>query len=323
MSLIYQREFWDFYRANQDEVDHLLWSAVWSVMKNYSEHDIDPQDVKSEVVLRLYRSNFLKTFDSTKSQLITYFTQKAYNYTRHVVNAEMDKQRGFVSTSTTTAVLDNEVNENESYIPRPVEGEVILPTTVKKQVIASNGHKSQKVRNLTEGERELIRRKLFMPANGMIGPDSCVKFKAANLPAEITIFQVTGCIVNLHRQVAQGQLELRDMNAYVKFIRSHRNLWKTYDSPKYKAMRKTRPVEHPVMNTVEFPDVDETLDLDEFMRRAGERLDSTSKEILNYRLDGYTCKEVGEKLGVQSHDVHMKYKKILGILTAVYKKLHR
>jgi len=318
MSLIYRREFWEFYKANQDDVDRLLWSAVWSVAKNYS--DISAEDVKSEVILRLYRSNFLETYDSTKSQLVTYFTQKAFNYARHVVHGVLEERRGFVSTSTTTAVLDNEVNENESYNPRPVEGRVILPTT-KKHTTVSNGHKSQKVRDITEGERELIRRKLFMPANGMIGPDACVKFKAANFPAEITIFQVTGCIVSLHRQVAQGRLELRDMEAYVKFIRSHRNLWKTYDSPKYQAMRKTRLAEHPVVNTVEFPDIDESLDLDNFMQTVGDRLDSTSKQLFSYRLDGYTCKEVGEELGISPHAVSAKYKKIMTIVTAVYKRL--
>lgn len=322
MSLIYRRKFWDFYKANLHDVDRLLWSAVWSVTTRYP--DVDAEDVRSEVLLRLHNSNFLDKFDSTKSQLVTYFTQKAYNYARHVVNAEVDERRNFSSLSATTAVLENEPDENDSYVPRPVQGEVILPTTAKKPIVVGNGHKSQKIRDLTEKEKELIQKKLFMPANGMIGADACVKFRAKYFPAEVTIFQITGCIVSLHRKVAQGLLNLRDMSAYEKFIRSHRNLWKTYDSPRYQAMRKTRPADpSPILKTVEFPDIDESLDLDGLMKTVGDRLDKTSKQILNYRLDGFTCKEVGKKLNVEPHAVFMKYKKIMTIVTSVYKRLHR
>jgi RNA polymerase sigma factor (sigma-70 family) len=319
MGLIYNEDFWEFYKLNQKDIDRLLWSAVWSVASHF-KNTIDPEDLKSEVILKLSRSGFLKTFDSTKSQLGTYFTQRAYGYARHAVTAELDSRRLYQPVATTTAVLDPEVSEDESYEPeesyepQPVQSPSI-PVKEQKSARAGNGHKSKKVRELTAREKGLIRKKLFMSVNGMIEPDACVRFKAKYLPKEITIFQITGCIVGFHGEVAKGQLRLSDMKGYEEFIRSHRNLWKTYNSPRYWKMRKDPVLWYGIKN------LDESLDLEELMKAIGKRLNETSKRILSYRIEGYTYKDISEKLGVSFQYVVVDCKKSVAVLTKVYKQL--
>ena len=98
-----------------------------------------------------------------------------------------------------------------------------------------NGHKSLKIRGLEDGERDLIRAE-FLNLNGQISEDACKPIHA-KIDQVISIAQVTGFISYLHGQVMGGAFQVRDMDAYMTFLQSHRDLWATYNSPKYVAMR--------------------------------------------------------------------------------------
>ena len=98
-----------------------------------------------------------------------------------------------------------------------------------------NGHKSLKIRDLEDGERDLIRA-AFMAINGQITEDACKPIHA-RIDQVISIAQVTGFVSYLHGQVMGGAFKVRDMDSYMTFLQSHRDLWATYNSPKYVAMR--------------------------------------------------------------------------------------
>jgi hypothetical protein len=102
---------------------------------------------------------------------------------------------------------------------------------------SKNGHRIMKVRDLLVPEKDLIRDRLFLPNNGVIEKDLCVKFKVQSLPDAVSIFQVTGYVTCLHGMVARGTLRVRDQRLYENHIKAHRCLWLTYNSPKYAAMR--------------------------------------------------------------------------------------
>jgi hypothetical protein len=71
-----------------------------------------------------------------------------------------------------------------------------------------NGHKKEKVRNLFNHERDYLR-SAFLLRGGMLNEDDCLGLKA-NMAAEVAIFQITGFISYLHREVAQGKIHLND-----------------------------------------------------------------------------------------------------------------
>ncbi|MEM4251329.1 MAG: hypothetical protein QW828_05815, partial [Candidatus Bathyarchaeia archaeon] len=96
---------------------------------------------------------------------------------------------------------------------------------------SGNGHKIAKKRALNDSERTKIR-KFFWKKNGIIEED-----ELKNLCDDVSIFQVTGYVSLLHRLVASGTMKLPDQKIYEKHILERRNLWATYDSPKYKALR--------------------------------------------------------------------------------------
>jgi len=96
---------------------------------------------------------------------------------------------------------------------------------------SGNGHKVNKKRDLSDSERSKIK-KYFLSKNGVIGEDDL-----KDLCDDISIFQVTGYVSVLHRLAASGTLKLHYRKAYESHIKERRNLWATYDSPKYKALR--------------------------------------------------------------------------------------
>ena len=114
--------------------------------------------------------------------------------------------------------------------------------TVPAPTRSGNGHKALKTRDLESLEKNKIETKLFIPNNGCIGPDMCVEFKMKHLPDDVAIFQITGYVTALHGKVARGKMHLQNMEAYETFIRTHRSLWRTFDSPKYRSMRALPPV---------------------------------------------------------------------------------
>lgn len=101
-----------------------------------------------------------------------------------------------------------------------------------------NGHKRNRKRALTGPEKDAMRA-FFMRKKGCIQDEDCVTHHSM-MDQEVTIFQVTGFISYLHRQVACGSLTFSpsDQTAYVEFMKNRHDLWATYNSPKYVAMRK-------------------------------------------------------------------------------------
>lgn len=100
-----------------------------------------------------------------------------------------------------------------------------------------NGHKSEKTRDLHDRERDGMRN-WFISKNGQIADDDCVEFKNG-MAADVAIFQVTGFISYLHRDVACGRTQLSDLAAYEKWMHDkYGKLWAQYNDPKYVQSRQ-------------------------------------------------------------------------------------
>jgi len=100
---------------------------------------------------------------------------------------------------------------------------------------SGNGHQSLKKRDLYASEKDVIRAE-FIAINGQIAEDACKPIHA-KLDQEVSIAQVTGFVTYLHKKVAEGYLKLDKLDEYVEYLKGHRKIWETYDSPKYRAMR--------------------------------------------------------------------------------------
>jgi hypothetical protein len=51
---------------------------------------------------------------------------------------------------------------------------------------------------------------------------------------DISVFQITGQVVRLHRAVAKGEIALKNKRAYTAAIQAKRSKWMTYNSEKYR-----------------------------------------------------------------------------------------
>lgn len=139
-------------------------------------------------------------------------------------------------------VTEDEMSEADKQL-KAMEREGPISPETEKQLRAmerkprnGNGHEKKKKRELTDNERDTIRSE-FMALNGQIIDDACVAIKN-NLDPEVAIFQITGFVTSLHKEVREGKTTLKNMNAYEEFLQKHRALWATYNSPKYIAMRQ-------------------------------------------------------------------------------------
>jgi RNA polymerase sigma factor (sigma-70 family) len=110
-------------------------------------------------------------------------------------------------------------------------GVYVLKTDIVEKPKSENGHVLACKRALSEHEKSIIK-SMFVSANGMIKEDTSLKMKAA-VGKDISVFQITGAIVGLHRWVSKGELKLRNLKAYKAFIANHRKKWATYKSSKY------------------------------------------------------------------------------------------
>lgn len=100
-----------------------------------------------------------------------------------------------------------------------------------------NGHATEMVRKLNDGDRAIIDAE-FQKVNGEF--EDAKKSATAILqllPSELVIWQVTGRISHLHREIARGRLEVADMPSYMAFVEAHKELWKQYNSTKYQQAR--------------------------------------------------------------------------------------
>jgi len=105
-----------------------------------------------------------------------------------------------------------------------------------------NGHRSEMVRKLNDSERMWLKNK-FLQKNGQIANDDCVAFKGQMISDVIAIFQITGYISVLHRYVALGRLELRDLSAYLNWMEyKYQGLWSQYNNERFTTIRRTNTI---------------------------------------------------------------------------------
>jgi hypothetical protein len=105
--------------------------------------------------------------------------------------------------------------------------------TKKKESVVNNKnhHPKAKVRPLTEAEIKKIRNR-FIELDGVIPDDTWANLKKT-MSKNISVFQITGRVVGLHREVEQGTIVLKNKRAYTLSIKARRNKWATYKSKKY------------------------------------------------------------------------------------------
>jgi hypothetical protein len=119
---------------------------------------------------------------------------------------------------------------------KPLQSEHIYHTKATTELSSKNGHKKEKIRDLYDSEKEKIQI-WFEQLNGCIANNACVEFKR-QFDAEVKIFQITGYVTALHSNVRRGLIVLRNMEKYEDYLMSHRNLWASYNSPKYVVLRE-------------------------------------------------------------------------------------
>lgn len=117
-----------------------------------------------------------------------------------------------------------DVQVSESQVASTLVSEPILKSQV---VFNRNGHKRAKKRLLTLQEKIKIKKE-FLRLNGEITEDAAVIIHKGMLvnkkSQDVSIFQVTGCIVNLHKKVREGLLEVRDRESYDRALMSRRSV---------------------------------------------------------------------------------------------------
>jgi len=125
---------------------------------------------------------------------------------------------------------------------------VVIHQTPKKSLVIQpkphnrNGHRSEMVRKLNDSERTWLKNK-FLQKNGQIANDDCVAFKGQIISDCIAIFQITGYISVLHRYVALGRLELRDLSAYLNWMEyKYQGLWSQYNNERFTTIRRTNMI---------------------------------------------------------------------------------
>lgn len=120
-----------------------------------------------------------------------------------------------------------------SYDPPPPNP----PRVIRTRNRVGNGHKKTMTRKLFDDERNIIRG-AFAQKNGQFEEDDCVQLKANRLNPVVAIFQVTGFVSYLHRAVASGMTQLRDLPAYLNWMeQKYSSLWAQYNNPRFVALR--------------------------------------------------------------------------------------
>lgn len=140
--------------------------------------------------------------------------------------------------------------------PQPVAPRLVLAVELPAVTPRNgNGHQTKKVRDLKDSDRKIIDEE-FQAVNGEFkdATKSATNNIHPKLPTEIAIWQVTGRISHLHREIAAGRLEVTDMDSYKTFLEEHKKLWAQYNSPKYQKLRTQQTVNTtPTLSKKPFP----------------------------------------------------------------------
>jgi hypothetical protein len=121
------------------------------------------------------------------------------------------------------------ISEQPDIISKPV---FVQTKSYNKHV--GNGHKSTKVRNLLNSEKDSLH-DFFYTKNGEIENDDCVAYKANHDWYDVGIFQITGYVSVLHTEVASGIIQLKNLVSYEQWMRIKygETLWARYNFPLY------------------------------------------------------------------------------------------
>lgn len=124
------------------------------------------------------------------------------------------------------------------YAGTKVEGSIpnVTPVPAIPKPRNGNGHLSLKKRKLTDNEKDHMR-SFFRSKNGIFKEDDLVRFREKNLDPEVSIFQVTGFMTLVHKDIAAGRFSVPNMGAYLEWMRGQRRLYARYNSPKYQRLR--------------------------------------------------------------------------------------
>lgn len=152
---------------------------------------------------------------------------------------KMDKAfNDFLAGKTGGTLPEEEEEESQTGTQTAVTATEATPPGNSTGPRNGNGHTVGFKRKLNDDEKDFIRSE-FMKLNGQF--EDAKKSCTAMLPQmgdEITVWQVTGFVSYLHREIAAGRLQVGDMPAYMEFLEAHKKLWAQYNSSKYQKLRK-------------------------------------------------------------------------------------
>lgn len=124
-----------------------------------------------------------------------------------------------------------------------------VPEAKSESVRNGNGHKIEKVRDLNDQEKDILRSE-FLSSNGQFLYKDCSKNLKPRMGMDIAIWQVTGFISYLHAEVARGNIDLPNLPQYLEFLKEkYPSLSKQYDSPKFQELRAQKTVAQAVTQT--------------------------------------------------------------------------
>jgi hypothetical protein len=302
LRLEFHPDFWEFYRRNRASVDHIIGVAIIKASAKYPSYipsKLEPGDIKSDVMRLLFLNKFMESWDSSKSQLNTYFTNKARWYVKRVIQKVVDAHSNITSRigyqvaveglndvddcamelaskysteddiigSDYEEVLSEHLDERTREVAKlTTQGlsqseiadiyEVSKPsiggycqvirdtakmlfcepkiTTIPKS--SKNNHGRNKKRPLTGMEKSRIQEQ-FLAVNGIVKNDFCLRLKN-EVGSNVSIFQVTGYVKELHNKVKSGDLQVADLASYMTLREQRRQLWASYRSERYRKMRE-------------------------------------------------------------------------------------
>jgi len=141
-----------------------------------------------------------------------------------------------------TVYASNLNGSGKTTVVKPIQSEDT--STKNKSGQSGNGHASTKTRKLGDYEKDTIRKR-FIELNGEF--DDKKKYASElleTLGTDISVWQITGFVSYLHREVAAGNMVVPDMPSYLAFLSNHRRMWTRYNSIKYKGLRAKKEADN-------------------------------------------------------------------------------
>jgi len=81
----YARRFWKFYEKNERDINAILTHSC-----NQYGYCVDPREMHSEILVRLFNSRCLERFNPARTKLNSYLTTYIRGYASHISQRELD-----------------------------------------------------------------------------------------------------------------------------------------------------------------------------------------------------------------------------------------